>query len=465
MAESPDQTALQRRATWVGLKTLRQRPKMVGRTRSGEPVFEVRSVRLVLRADAGHFSRLAECSKCGREVPGPPVLGPADLDRPAHSVICKDCVRASVAASPLQPERRQVRPETANTPAAEPESEPSKPVEPADDVRLAAMEAELQSAMSRLAELADVQDEELAESRLQEALRKGLADIRAEVLEASEGSTARADLEALAQVVQAQQRQLVSLSAELDETRADVQRLAGVQRDETAESRLQEGLADIRAEVLRSSESGPAWEDVEALAQLVQGQQGQVVSLSAVLDETRAEVKRLAESDLESRTAPAGAGIAGLEERLRGDVATLVQLVETLRGDIEGPLGTSAQNGMAMVVRAIQELAQGRDEVKARLDALASAIEEGGGRVQELELRIEKSIDGLSAALDDYRRELRLSATTNGRLDRAGEPAASGTPTPGELLDGLERQLQEAESRLARLTGGPDGGVRPPGDG
>ena len=410
MAESSDQTALQRRATWVGLRTLRQRPKMVGETRNGDPVFEVRSVRLVLREDAGHFSRLAECSKCGREVPGAPVMSPADLDRPPHSVICKDCVRASVAASPLQPERRPVTPKAPKAPATEPENRPSESIEPADDARFAAMELQLQEAMSRLAELADVQRDESTESRLEEALRKGLADIRAQVLEASEGSPARTDVEALAQLVQAQQRQLVSLSA--------------------------------------------------------------------VLDETRAEVKRLAESDPESRTAQAGTDVAGLEERLRGDVTTLTRLVETLRGDIEGPLGTSAQNGMAMVVQAIQELARGRDEVKAsvedlladaggaqaRADALASAIEAIGGRLQELELRMEKSIDGLSAALDDYRRELRPSGATNGRLDRTGEATGSGTPTPGELLDGLERQLQEAEGRLARLTAGPDRGARPSGE-
>ncbi|MDQ4069819.1 MAG: hypothetical protein M3203_10180, partial [Actinomycetota bacterium] len=70
MPETSDHSALHRRATWVGLRTLRQRPKMVGDARSGEPVFEVRSVRLVLREGASHFSRLTECSKCGREVPG-----------------------------------------------------------------------------------------------------------------------------------------------------------------------------------------------------------------------------------------------------------------------------------------------------------------------------------------------------------------------------------------------------------
>lgn len=88
-----------RRATWVGLRTLRQRPAVVGRTPEGDPVYEVRSVRLVLRGDAPHFSRLVQCSRCSREVPGPPVLSPADLDHPVHAVICAGCVRAASVPS------------------------------------------------------------------------------------------------------------------------------------------------------------------------------------------------------------------------------------------------------------------------------------------------------------------------------------------------------------------------------
>ena len=153
MAESSHHTARQRRDTWVGLRTLRQRPKVVGETPSGEPVFEVGPLRLVLRDEAGYFSRLTECSKCGREVPGPPVMSPADLDRPAHSVICKDCVRASVAASPLNPQTRPAKAEPPGPGPPPPATEGRAPAapQPVDDVRLAALEVQLEATVSRLA--------------------------------------------------------------------------------------------------------------------------------------------------------------------------------------------------------------------------------------------------------------------------------------------------------------------------
>ena len=68
---------------------------MVGQTDAGETIYEVRSARLVLRGDAAHFNRLVRCSKCGREVPGRAVLGPADLDHPPQAVVCKECVEAA----------------------------------------------------------------------------------------------------------------------------------------------------------------------------------------------------------------------------------------------------------------------------------------------------------------------------------------------------------------------------------
>src|SRR5947209_20247230 len=116
MADASDQTVI-RHANWVGLRTLRQRPKVVDHTSQGEPIFEIRSVRLLLRADADHFNRLAQCSKCGRNVPGPPVLAVGDLDRPANSVICKECVR-DATASPSGPAPRPAAPGTRATPMA-----------------------------------------------------------------------------------------------------------------------------------------------------------------------------------------------------------------------------------------------------------------------------------------------------------------------------------------------------------
>lgn len=86
------------RASWVGLRTLRQVPKVVGETIAGDPVFEIRSVRFVLPVDGAHFRRIVTCSRCGEEVPGPAVLSAADLDHPPHAVICKDCVKTVATA-------------------------------------------------------------------------------------------------------------------------------------------------------------------------------------------------------------------------------------------------------------------------------------------------------------------------------------------------------------------------------
>src|SRR5438270_6149313 len=87
------------RARWVGLRTLRQAPKPAGQTDAGDPIFEVRSARLVLREDATHFNRLVACSNCGREVMGSAVLGPGDLDHAPQAVVCKDCVRQATVST------------------------------------------------------------------------------------------------------------------------------------------------------------------------------------------------------------------------------------------------------------------------------------------------------------------------------------------------------------------------------
>ena len=89
------------RANWVALRTLRQVPRLIGRTRADASIFEIRSVRVVLHDEALHFTRLVPCAKCGEEVSGTAVLSPADLDHRASAVICKDCAgTASPAAFP-----------------------------------------------------------------------------------------------------------------------------------------------------------------------------------------------------------------------------------------------------------------------------------------------------------------------------------------------------------------------------
>ena len=151
------------RANWVALRTLRQLPKVVGETSAGEPIVEVRSVRLVLREGAAHFSRMATCSKCGREVPGAAILSPSDLDHPPHPVICRHCVRTA-SAPVLRPERRPVK--VVPEPRPEPQTESPSGAAP-EDSRLAALDARL----SELAELHWTQRAE-PESTLEANLRE-----------------------------------------------------------------------------------------------------------------------------------------------------------------------------------------------------------------------------------------------------------------------------------------------------
>jgi hypothetical protein len=87
------------RANWLALRTLRQVPRMIGRTHAGVPIFEIRSVRLVLHDEALYFTRLVRCSRCGEEVNGTSVLTPADLDHGASAVMCKDCAGTAAPAA------------------------------------------------------------------------------------------------------------------------------------------------------------------------------------------------------------------------------------------------------------------------------------------------------------------------------------------------------------------------------
>jgi hypothetical protein len=67
---------------------------MVGDNERGEPIVEVRSVRMVLRGGSNYFSRLVTCTNCGREVPGLPVTNPADLELRPGPYVCTECVEA-----------------------------------------------------------------------------------------------------------------------------------------------------------------------------------------------------------------------------------------------------------------------------------------------------------------------------------------------------------------------------------
>lgn len=221
MPETSDQAAQrQRRANWVGLRTLRTRPKVVGALADGEPVYEVRSVRLLLRGQTPHFNRLVACERCGRDQAGAPVLSALDLDTPPRPMICTDCVRKAGVSSVWEPD-------VARAPAERPAPtapEPKEPVPPTP------------------APVAVESGEGSRIDSLERGMADGLARIRAEL--AAEGEargaaledTLRRSVEGLGQHLERQRLDLAAAVTAMGTARSDLDRvdatneeLAGVQ--------------------------------------------------------------------------------------------------------------------------------------------------------------------------------------------------------------------------------------------
>ena len=259
MPDPVDQASLrQRRANWVGLRTLRQRPRLAATLADGEPVYEVRSVRLLLRGQSPTFNRLVACERCGRDQAGQPVLSVADLDLPLRPMICADCVqragvssvwepkatRTPAAPVPAQSERNPVAPGGANPLVALPDS------------RYEALSERLEE-LSRLAERRQVADEERARQQsvppaTTAALTQALADARADFTSVSEQHAARvAALEVnlretvggLTRLVEAQRVDLTVIVREVVQASSEIQRMVAVSdRLAEAQMRLEQGV-------------------------------------------------------------------------------------------------------------------------------------------------------------------------------------------------------------------------------
>ena len=428
-------------------------------------MFEVRSVRLVMRADARHFSRLTNCSKCGREAAGPPVFTPADLERPPQPVVCPNCFRASVTASSreleLELERQQEPNPSARTTgpsATEPQAPAPRPAEPQDDVHPGTIDEEHEAAGAGGADRAEAPAAGDIEPAPRKAVSDRLAEIHAEVTASSERNAAglaaleaqaRRSVEGLGRILQAERSELAALSTALTETRGEVQHLAEsnvevVRRQGELEQRLAEVMAAVSAD-----RGGARIEELERRIEEALDRVGLVPSL---------------------------------EQRLQGDVVTLTQMVEAVRSDVEASFVVPVRERLGAVIEAVQELVRARDAVQASLDglvgragdaearvaALESAVEKADRRLRAMDERVQTSLDGLTPVIESQRVQLGIvmaalqPVAAEPEPDaEAGQPLESRIPTAGHggLLHGLERQLQEAEGRLARLTGTEGDGV------
>ena len=447
-----------KRATWVALRTFRQRPRIVDHSQKGEPIYEVGSARLVFSESGDHFNRLTACSNCGREGVGARVRTQADLSRSGHSVICKDCVRAGSGSSPD------------GGPAPAEQAQPSAPgaSQPAprgaDEERVAALESRLASVLSRLDDLTEAQRSEsgrhlAAAEAMRAEMHAALDDVRLPPAVSTEGDPAQVNaLEArvsksFSAVVEFTEGKLGALAIGLAETRSELA---------TAQAETDRRLVEITTWI--SAQPSP-----ESLLEAFRGERTEVESgLAQSADAQRAELDALTKGLAEARL-----GIASLEQQLRASEAALTQLVEAQREEARNAVGDQVRQEVASLVRAAEELAQAREVVEGKLDgvvetaldtevrvnALATSVDAGAGRLQALEQSTRESIDRLTALIDSERRAREeFQARNEQAAAREKRAVAVAPPTPAgpSLLDALDRQLREAEARLAQRVGARD---------
>jgi hypothetical protein len=434
MAESPnDASSRQRRANWVGLRTLRQRPKAVGETADGETVYEVRSVRLMLDGSGAHFVRVATCSRCGQELAGNPVLTPLDLDRPVRPVICTDCIRQAGVSTVWDAEGVEpvpLRPPAAEEPAPAVEEEPAPPAPPPADwvvddkqvARVDAMERHLRAVTDRINELGRV-------ARAQQSEAKA----RAEQEEAAAAAL---------------REEVAALRAALDDARRQQ-----AEREEAAAAALRQELASVRA-ALDEVRAQSAGQEPGA------GGQADVARLLQQLETQSAELARLAAAVADSRTiVEASAGAT--RELARSHDALDRRLTEAVTRFSAPPADPPAVDVDAAVASRVAE-AEGRlsHQVAAQWGDLETAIESSvGASVAGVARANEERVEALARQLAQVSSRLDTLVERLGSMEN--RPAAERTaPEPaGDFMDALDRQLDAAARRLAARSVG--GGERP----
>lgn len=351
-------------------------PKVVGETPARDLIFEVRSVRMVLLRDAAHFTRLVVCSKCGRDVPGPPVLSPADLDHSPNPAICKDCVRsatgppatARAATAPPAAVSQQPAPSVAAPAVAR--REPA----PADD-RVAALERQL----AELTRLLHAQ-----RSELDTALRLRTGENRAEL------TTLATDTQALAQsqedlgrtqedlgrrfdhVVERLERLQVGAGSDAD--RAQAASAAAAAQGRELQAGFRDGLAEVQSTIAtHGAESARRLEALEQQVREADGEMSELGELHAALDvgmgTLRSEIAELRS---------AVRGVAGVQSDVQDELETLARVpragsTDDGRGRKVGRKSEAGQ--MPPVLAAVENLAQEHQQVKAQLAVLAQAVE------------------------------------------------------------------------------------------
>lgn len=399
MPDPPSQAQGQRRANWVALRTLRQLPRPAGVTATGDPVFEVRSARLVLRGESNHFNRLVQCSKCKAEVVGPSVLGPDDLDRPPPPVICQLCVRASRSYMSWRPDVRPSDPVTVNDNAV---------------------------ALGVDAERADVDSEAAAGDALAPESNGmtgplGPAEAAVARMEAFEATVVER-LVGLEGMLQAHQEGIASLAVSLAESRAEAQRLAELQTRLADDQRaLGERLAQVSD---RPAETDR--DDVERRLEKLRAELIQLVH--AVQSEMQvAQERGLSEARLEA---------AARDQDAQQGMSRLSAMVAAIPADLASSIEKVVRREVDGVVESHALLAAAHSEIEAQVRGLLLSTETAQRRLHALERGVQGAIERFDARHDTQERR-----------------PANDLPVAGSLLASLDAELLAVERRLAQRAG------------
>lgn len=349
-----------------------------------------------------HINRLTMCSKCGREVSGEQVRAQADLIRPGQLAICEDCVGTGTDTSPT----------AASAPVPR----------GADDARIEALERLLATVLARL--------DDLTGGQRPESVKDQVSALEARVSKS------------FAAVVEFAESNLTALGTELAESRSELA---------AAKDEIDRRLVEITSWL--SAQPGP-----EALMQTFRGEMKEVETRLA-----RSPDAPWAEMDaLSGGLAQARLEIASLGEQLRASEEALRQLIETRREEVRNAVAERVRQEVATLVRAAEELLQARELVESKLDglvetaldtdmrvnALASSADAAAGGLHALEESTREWVHRLTALIDNERRAREEAQARNDQAAR--EQRAAAPPPPPTLLDALDRQLQEAEVRLAK---------------
>ena len=439
-------------------------PTVVGETSGGDPVFEVRSIRLVLRSDANHFNRVAACAKCGREMPGAAVLSPADLDLTPHPVICKECVSsaagkplfATEASPPLGP---ALAPPVAN--GANGSAAPAPGLPPPDDGRVAALERRLaelsvQLATRRATGAAPVEPATEPFGDRLSALERRL-DEAIDILRAREVSQPQTRAEEIRGAVEPYAAGL----------RDDIVRLTEAVEDRRrASDEVSQRVDDIAERLTHDAESGRARvQDMEErlrhlperLEQLAGSVSAQRAELEAMVERRVDEVQAAVDADL----LPAREGLGQARDEFRRAVAGMAERLDELGARYDAGLAQTKSDCSTLAER----LAGAEAQLTERVDGLADGIVSHrsdllaivDARVGDVQAAVNADLVPAREALDQARNDFRHGVVglterldqLQARYDAGLAEAKSEWTTLAERLADAETQLTERVDRLA----------------